>query len=396
MIGAILGAAMDKTRRAYDGCLYTLREFIVHYGWDRGLVNWDEASPPTSEDLSKQAAGAGAEEPGAASAPATVAAPAPAGPTATATATRAEEPVAGIIGGDFNELHAEAEADAGVEEPGAASAPPTVAAPAPCRALPVPGIRPVLLPAGDIQLLCVEAKNQWRGYGELHELARKELNRITDALDDAGAAEPGKGVLDDAFPWRHYIAMHRQARELVGPGITEFKPTFIAGTRDSNRSGQPRLDFAIRHTDGGYWRIHPGNKPRDDAKPRYFPPEDGPERGADDQWRYLPFPGFTYAHAKKVPQTDRLGTRIAWAELESLPIGHLDSGPNATFKWWLWLANLGKISRNVLHIGVVGARLSFSQDNVKRVTCIRIDGSTIVVQLSLQRRGKIQTMIVND
>ena len=82
----------------------------------------------------------------------------------------------------------------------------------------------------------------------------------------------------------------------------------------------------IHHVDGGYWRIHPGAKPKDDAIPRYFSPPGGPPVAASDRWRHL----LSYAHACTVPQTDRLSKKIAWAELESLPDGYLDAGTEVT------------------------------------------------------------------
>ena len=192
--------------------------------------------------------------------------------------------------------------------------------------------------------------------------------------DGAGAGEPG--LFD--FPWQHYVAMHAQAKELVGPGITAFVPAFIAGTRDPNRSGDPRLDFIIRHTDGGYWRIHPGSKPRYDVRPKYFEPSGETMEDPGDQWRVLqPDRGFSYRNAIVVPQTDRIGKRQAWAVLENLPLGRLDSSADATFKWWLWLANLGAHTRVVLGNGVVALDLTENNANEKHLLCTRADGSTI-------------------
>ena len=94
-------------------------------------------------------------------------------------------------------------------------------------------------------------------------------------------------------------------------------------------------------------------------------------------WIYLRPQGFTYEDAQKVPQTDRLGKKSAWAALENLPLGDLDSNPDATFKWWLWLANLGPHTRTTLGAGVVGAALTFSDNLEKRIICRRVDGSTI-------------------
>ena len=135
-------------------------------------------------------------------------------------------------------------------------------------------------------------------------------------------------------------------------------------------------------TDGGYWRIHPGSKPRNDAQPKYFAQADAQTFSAADQWRYLRAEGFTREDARLVPQTDRLGKKNAWAALENLPLGELDSSPNATFKWWLWLANLGPHTNRTLGAGVVGVALIFSNRLEKRIVCCRVDASFVEILLS--------------
>ena len=78
---------------------------------------------------------------------------------------------------------------------------------------------------------------------------------------------------------------------------------------------------------------------------------------------------FSYDLSLTVPQTDRLSKKTAWAELESLPDGYLDAGPDAKFKWWLWLVNLGTESREVLGVGAVSAFLRHQGRTVKHVVC---------------------------
>ena len=63
--------------------------------------------------------------------------------------------------------------------------------------------------------------------------------------------------------------------------------------------------------------------------------------------------------------------------LENLPLGRLDSSTAATFKWWLWLANLGSHTQVVLGNGVVGLDLTETNANEKHLLCTRADGSTI-------------------
>ena len=101
--------------------------------------------------------------------------------------------------------------------------------------------------------------------------------------------------------------------------------------------------------------------------------------------------GFQYAHAAMIPATDRLSKRTAWAELESLPDGYLDAGPDARFKWWLWIGNLGVLSRDVLGAGVVSAFLRRRGPREKHVVCTRADATEVTVELPLDKYGSLRT-----
>ena len=93
----------------------------------------------------------------------------------------------------------------------------------------------------------------------LHKLARDALNRISEGatLDTVD--------LDNCFPWMQYVAAHKQNVAIVGPGITRACAVFFPDTNDPNRGGAPRLDFCFYRTDGTVCRVHPGNKPKQDA-----------------------------------------------------------------------------------------------------------------------------------
>ena len=103
-----------------------------------------------------------------------------------------------------------------------------------------------------------------------------------------------------------------------------------------------------------------------------------------DQWRVLqPDSGFSYKDARDVPQTDRIGKNEAWAVLENLPLGRLDSSADATFKWWLWLANLGPHTRDVIGNGIVALELTENRSTEKHLLCVQADGSTSKFALTL-------------
>ena len=93
----------------------------------------------------------------------------------------------------------------------------------------------------------------------LHKLARDALNRIS-AMP---TREPV--VLDGDFPWVQYVAAHRQGAQIIGPGITQAIAMWKPRTNDSNRGGAPRLDFHFFREDGSVCRVHPGNRPKNDA-----------------------------------------------------------------------------------------------------------------------------------
>ena len=136
------------------------------------------------------------------------------------------------------------------------------------------------------------------------------LNYLADQPEEHGPYD----VTGTNWPtWRTYIAMHKDAESLVGAGITAASGEFIDGTQDPNRSGKGRLDSAIYHTDGGYVRIHPGNKIRDDAKPRYFTADEaagGAAEHAGTEWNTVGPTGlWNWERAQLVPQVDHLNKK---------------------------------------------------------------------------------------
>ena len=163
--------------------------------------------------------------------------------------------------------------------------------------------------------------------------------------------------------------MHKMAQHLVGPGVIAFTGEFIAGTQDPNRQGRMRMDMVIRHTNGGYVRIHPGGKIKTDAKPKFFPPAaaaSGATEHASTEWNTPGSGGtLTWERAQTVPQGDRLGKKSVWKIIEGVwqasgdALGITDG---SILRWWLWIRNLGAHSRDVIGPGVTGARVSMTDD----------------------------------
>ena len=192
--------------------------------------------------------------------------------------------------------------------------------------------------------------------------------------------------------WKEYIATHNRAADLVGPGVISIGGEFIEGTYDPNRC-QLRLDIVIRHRDGGYLRIHPGTKRSNDAEPRYFPPT-GPARSASEhareEWAAPSHDGiFTWARAQTIPQGDRMGKKAVWRIVEPLlssnQIG-LDITNGEVLRWWLWICNLGRYSRDVIGVGVIRAEVSMADRRKSATfTFYRVDSTSSRVVLASSR-----------
>ena len=201
-------------------------------------------------------------------------------------------------------------------------------------------------------------------YHWLHKQARGALNNLyATRLQEAVAP---------AFAWREYVCAHPASRDLVGPGIQSFVAEPIAGTRDANRRGHPRIDFVVQCVDGWVARLHPGRRPQEDAAVCWFPPgafaqggqasgvgagmyvasaaQPAPAGGSAAQ----PAPAggppvlLTVEEAARVPPADRMGKAAAYEHMTWLrgrlgrneEHGLIDVTHCADFAWQTWLANV--------------------------------------------------------
>ena len=94
----------------------------------------------------------------------------------------------------------------------------------------------------------------------LHSLARSALQTICNLP----TTEPQD--LDDYFPWVQYVAAHEKNTDIIGCGLTHARAEFLPSWHDANRGGAPRCDFFFYRTDGTACRVHPGRRPKDDAR----------------------------------------------------------------------------------------------------------------------------------
>ena len=203
-------AGTIERRRAANGDFYTMTEFASWYGEQSFRRYWEDAAPANPY--------LGLSPPAPRSAPAA---------SAHTTSTAAQPPTK-----DASQLPA-----------GADDGPPT-----PWQLMPwdVIGIQNAEAALGPPR--------------SLHNMARDALNRIS--------ASPSRDsvLLDDVFPWMQYVAAHRQAFDIIGPGITRAMAMWKPRTNDNNRGGAERLDLHFFREDGTVCRVHPGGTRRGDAR----------------------------------------------------------------------------------------------------------------------------------
>ena len=123
---------------------------------------------------------------------------------------------------------------------------------------------PILLSVADIQWHKKEEAT-FRPPRSLHKIARNALQKITLVHVDGDMARD----LNDWFDWRRYIACHKDAKSIIGAGVTRAVAESIPGSRDTNQGGQERVNFVFTRADGTLCFVHPGVRPSQDASLKF-------------------------------------------------------------------------------------------------------------------------------
>ena len=122
----------------------------------------------------------------------------------------------------------------------------------------------VLLSVADIQWHKKEEAT-FRPPRSLHKIARNALQKITLVHVDGDMARD----LNDWFDWRRYIACHKDAKRIIGAGVTRAVAESIPGSRDSNEGWQERVNFLFTRADGTFCSVHPGGRASQDASLKF-------------------------------------------------------------------------------------------------------------------------------
>ena len=249
-------------------------------------------------------------------------------------------------------------------------------------------------------------------YHGLHKQARAALNNLyATGLQEAVAP---------AFAWREYVCAHPASRDLVGPGIQSFVAEPIAGTRDANRRGHPRIDFVVRRVDGWVSRLHPGRRPQEDAAVCWFPPgafAQGGQASGVGAGMYVasaappapaggsaaqPAPAggppvlLTVEEAARVPPADRIGKAAAYERMiwlrswlgRSEEHGLIDVTHCADFAWQTWLANLRDHQAAFIGPGICSVFATPPEKPEVQLWAHRCDGTWAGLQLDRTYQGQ--------
>ena len=166
---------------------------------------------------------------------------------------------------------------------------------------------------------------------------------------------------------------------IVGPGISRAVVDQLKDVKDPNRGGRPRTDFIFYRVDGSAYRVHPGTKQKNDAAPVYCPPSLATEQVATCVWHTKPMEIFTYEHACRIPQTDKLGKEQAFRTIQTDP---------EQFQWWLFASNLGHETKRVIGNGLTSWSLLERSENYAKPRFQSHDESTINTEVvKIEKQG---------
>ena len=101
--------------------------------------------------------------------------------------------------------------------------------------------------------------------------------------------------------------------------------------------------------------------------------------GTRGQWKI-----FAYEHACRIPQTDKLGKEQAFRTIQTDP---------EQFQWWLFAANLGPHTAQVIGDGLTSSSLVERSDTYALLRFQRHDGSTIDVEIVREEHRGFKTLV---
>ena len=106
---------------------------------------------------------------------------------------------------------------------------------------------------------------------------------------------------------------------------------------------------------------------------------------------------WTFAQAMQVPQTDCMGKNAVWRHISPLLIRDeipfekddiIDITGGAMFPWWLWVANLGQRTREVIGEGIQAVHLSRTLRHEVVFKFSRVDNTQVFLLLGCRQSSE--------
>ena len=148
--------------------------------------------------------------------------------------------------------------------------------------------------------------------------------------------------------------MHDQWKDIIGNGIIAAHLETIHNTRDPNRGNKERVDYVFYRADNTCCTVHPGAKPKNDAK-LYFADTSTCSRAVQVH-EVAPNP-MTFQAAMQIPMKDKMGKAEAWRQLSERDDASIDVTEHDPFKWWLFLSNLGPNTPKAFGTGITSVQI---------------------------------------
>ena len=124
----------------------------------------------------------------------------------------------------------------------------------------------------------------------------------------------------------------------IGTGIIAAHLERMHHELDANRGNKARIDYVFYPADNTFCRVHPGTKRSNDAGLRFA--NTSTCCRAVHVYDVAPNP-MTFEAAMQIPMHDRMGKAEAWRQLSQRDDALTDVTEHGTFKWLLFLSNLG-------------------------------------------------------
>ena len=97
--------------------------------------------------------------------------------------------------------------------------------------------------------------------------------------------------------------------------------------------------------------------------------------------------------ARTIPQIDRMSRKDALYAMQKLSPGPLPTDANATFKWWMFISNLGEHSNEIIARGIVSAELADKSGNAVILLLHRQNHTQVALEVCSRSTKMLESIV---